>query len=67
MLLKVDIMSILIKFENLTKQAVFSSNKDSILQSIGLLDTIKAKNNQKIRAALSNSYEQFADMSRVVR
>lgn len=60
-------MSILIKFENLAKQAVFSSNKDSILQSMGLLDTIKAKNNQKIREALSNSSEQFADMSRVVR
>jgi hypothetical protein len=60
-------MSILIKFENLAKQAVFSSNKDNILQSIGLLDTFKAKNNQKIRAALSKSSEQFADMSRVVR
>lgn len=60
-------MSILIKFENLTKQAIFPSNKDNILQSIGLLDTIKTKDNQKIRAVLSNSSEQFADMSRVVR
>lgn len=62
-----DIMSILIQFENLAKQAIFSSNKDSILQSVGLLDTINAKNNQKIRVALSNSSEHFADMSRVVR
>lgn len=36
-------MSILIKFESLAKQAIFSSNKDIILQSIGLLDMIKAK------------------------
>lgn len=60
-------MSMLIKFEYLAKQAVFSSNKDNILQSIGLIDTFKAKNNQKIRVALSNGSEQFADMSRVVR
>ncbi|MFO3522621.1 hypothetical protein SC162_10460, partial [Legionella pneumophila serogroup 1] len=65
--IRVNIMSILIKFESLAKQAIFSSNKDIILQSIGLLDTIKAKNNQKIRMTLSNSSEQFADMSRVVR
>lgn len=60
-------MNILIKFENLAKQAVFSSNKDNILQSIGLLDTIKAKNNQKVRVDLSNTSEKFADMTRVVR
>lgn len=59
-------MTLLIKFENLSKQAIFPSNKNNILQSIGLLDTIKIQSNQKIRVALSNS-EQFADMSRVVR
>ncbi|WP_133136764.1 hypothetical protein [Legionella rowbothamii] len=60
-------MSVLTKFENLAKQAIFSSNKDQTLKSLGLLDTFKAKSNQKVRAALSNSSEQFADMSRVVR
>ncbi len=60
-------MNILNKFENLTKQAIFSSNKNKILQSVGLLDTIKDKNNQKIRMSLSNGSEQFPDMSRVVK
>lgn len=64
---KVNIMSSLIKFENLAAQAVFPSNKDKILHSIGLLDTFKTNNNQKIRSALSDNSEQFADMSRVVR
>ncbi|MCW8454553.1 hypothetical protein OQJ18_09825 [Fluoribacter dumoffii] len=60
-------MSVLNKFENLAKQAIFSSNKDNILRSIGLTDTFKSKNNQKIRMALSNGSEQFADMTRVVK
>ncbi len=60
-------MSILSKFEKLATQAVFPSNQENIFQSIGLLGTMKKKNNQKIRVALSNSSEQFADMSRVVR
>jgi hypothetical protein len=60
-------MSVLTKFENLAKQAIFSSNKDKTLQSLGLLNTFQVKSNEKIRVALSHSYEQFADMSRVVR
>lgn len=60
-------MSVLTKFENLAKQAIFSSNKDKTLQSLGLLDIFQAKNNQKLRTILSNGSEQFADMSRVVR
>ena len=60
-------MNILSKFEDLAKQAVFPSNKDNILQTIGLLDTLKTKNNQKIRTILSNNSEHFADMSRVTK
>lgn len=60
-------MSILARFEHLSKQAVFSSNKDTVLQSTGLSDLLKNSNNQQIRITISNSSEQFADMSRVVR
>lgn len=60
-------MNTLIKFESLAKKAIFLSNKDSIFQSVDLLDTLKASNNQKIRAGLSHNSKQFADMSRVVR
>ncbi len=60
-------MSILAKFECLAEQAVFSSNKDNFLQSLGLLDILKNSSNQNIRASLSNTTEQFADMVRVVQ
>ncbi|MDP1603138.1 MAG: hypothetical protein Q8M03_07725 [Legionella sp.] len=60
-------MSVLIKCENLAKQAIFSSNKENILRAIGLIETFKAQNNQKIRIALSNGSEQFADMTRIVK
>ncbi|HAT1596725.1 TPA: hypothetical protein RG395_002389 [Legionella pneumophila] len=60
-------MNILAQFEHLVKQAVFSSNKDIVLQSAGLSTLLKNSNNQQIRVTISNNSEQFADMSRVVR
>lgn len=65
--LKVNIMKILNKFENLANHALFASNKDNILKSMGLVDTYKDKNSQKIRDVLTTGSKQFADMSRVAR
>lgn len=60
-------MDNLIKFEDLAKQAIFYSNKNEVLQMIGLLKTLKNRNNQEVRKILTNSILNFADMSRVVR
>ena len=56
-------MDILKKFELLTEQAIFCSNKQNTLQSIGLNDILNERNNQQIRATLSNNKEHFADMT----
>lgn len=60
-------MSILAKFEELSKQTIFPSDKESVFLSTGLHNILKYSNNQMIRTLLSENSAQFADMSRVVK